>query len=72
MRIQSGEIKFTYGQSLDNLSEVILKQNDIIHLPPKTIHRVEAIVDSYILEISTPELTDVVRHQDDYGRLQTE
>jgi mannose-1-phosphate guanylyltransferase len=33
-----------------------------------TTHRVEAIEDSIILEVSTPQLSDVVRLQDDFGR----
>ena len=40
-----------------------------IHIPPMTVHRVYAHKDSMILEISTPELDDVVRLEDDYGRL---
>jgi mannose-6-phosphate isomerase-like protein (cupin superfamily) len=32
------------------------------------IHRFEAITDVKLIEVSTPELDDVVRLQDDYGR----
>jgi mannose-6-phosphate isomerase-like protein (cupin superfamily) len=39
-----------------------------IHIPPRTIHRFEALEDSVLLEVSTPDLTDVVRLQDDYAR----
>jgi mannose-1-phosphate guanylyltransferase len=35
---------------------------------PGTIHRVTALEDSTIIETSTPELDDVIRHADDYGR----
>lgn len=37
-------------------------------LPNQVIHRVTAEEDVLIYEVSTPELDDVVRHQDDYGR----
>jgi hypothetical protein len=37
-------------------------------LPPGAIHRMEALEDSRFFEVSTPELTDVVRLDDDYGR----
>jgi mannose-6-phosphate isomerase-like protein (cupin superfamily) len=38
-------------------------------IPPKTIHRFEAAKGRVtLIEVSTPELTDVVRLQDDYGR----
>jgi len=33
-----------------------------------TIHRVEAIEDTTVVEVSTPEAEDVVRVEDDYGR----
>ena len=39
-----------------------------IHIPPKTIHRLEAVGDCVIVEVSSTELSDVVRTQDDYGR----
>ena len=39
-----------------------------IHIPVRTIHRFEALEDSVLLEVSTPDLTDVVRLQDDYQR----
>ena len=39
-----------------------------VHIPPRTIHRFEALEDSVLLEVSTPDLTDVVRLQDDYAR----
>jgi mannose-6-phosphate isomerase-like protein (cupin superfamily) len=48
------ERRFTAGQSA--------------HIPPKLIHQIEAIVDSDVLEASTPELDDLVRLQDRYGR----
>jgi len=40
-------------------------------LPPGAIHRMEALEDSRFFEVSTPELTDVVRLEDDYGRAGT-
>jgi mannose-6-phosphate isomerase len=41
---------------------------DSIHVTPKTVHRMTAIEDTDVLEASTPELDDVVRLQDRYGR----
>jgi mannose-6-phosphate isomerase len=40
-----------------------------VHIIPKTVHRMTAIEDSDIFEVSTPELTDVVRLEDRYGRV---
>jgi quercetin dioxygenase-like cupin family protein len=39
-----------------------------VEIPPETVHRMEALEDSVILEVSTPELDDVVRLEDRYGR----
>jgi len=39
-----------------------------VHITPKTVHRMTAIEDSAIFEVSTPELHDVVRLEDRYGR----
>ena len=39
-----------------------------VHITPHTIHRMTAIEDSDIFEVSTPELDDVVRLEDRYGR----
>ncbi len=38
------------------------------HFAPGTVHRVKALEDTTILEVSTPHLDDVVRLEDDYGR----
>ena len=41
---------------------------EAVHITPKTVHRMTAIDASDILEASTPELHDVVRLEDRYGR----
>jgi mannose-6-phosphate isomerase len=38
------------------------------HITPGTVHRVRALEDTTIVEVSTPELEDVVRLEDAYGR----
>jgi len=43
---------------------------DRVHITPKTVHRMTAIEESDIFEVSTPELNDVVRLEDRYGRAQ--
>jgi mannose-6-phosphate isomerase len=42
---------------------------DCLRLRPRTLHRVRALEDTLILEVSTPQLEDVVRLEDDYGRV---
>ena len=40
-----------------------------LRIPPLTKHRLEAIEDTTLFEVSTPELEDVERLDDDYGRV---
>jgi mannose-6-phosphate isomerase-like protein (cupin superfamily) len=39
-----------------------------VRILPLTKHRIEALEDTLLLEVSTPELADVIRLKDDYGR----
>jgi len=66
--LASGKVKLTIGTSKDDLKELILNPGDKYDIFPYTIHRIEAIEDSSIFEVSTSELDDVVRLADDYGR----
>lgn len=45
-----------------------LKPGDCFHITPGTKHRMIAIDDCDVLEVSTPELDDVIRLEDRYGR----
>jgi mannose-6-phosphate isomerase len=44
------------------------RAGETAHIPAKLVHQIEAVVDSDVLEASTPELDDLVRLQDRYGR----
>jgi mannose-6-phosphate isomerase-like protein (cupin superfamily) len=45
-----------------------MKPGESYHVKPGTVHRMRAITDCDVLEVSTPEVEDVVRVEDDYGR----
>ena len=45
-----------------------MRPGDSVHITPKTVHRITAVEDCDVLEVSTPELDDVVRLEDRYGR----
>ena len=51
-----------------NLKDVRLKAGESFRITPATIHYMEAVTDCDVLEVSTPELDDVVRIKDRYGR----
>lgn len=65
----SGKVRITSGRSEKNLKSKILKPGDVFHIPARLIHRIEGIAPlSKIFEVSTPQLHDVVKLADDYGR----
>lgn len=47
----------------------VLLPGDTAHIPPGRVHRFEAAADCEIVEVSTPEIDDVVRIEDDWGRV---
>ena len=51
-------------------STMVLKEGECLRIKPKMVHRFMAPVDGHveIVEVSTPEIDDVVRLQDDYNR----
>ncbi len=66
--LAGGLVLRTKTQTGDTLTERPFKAGESVHIPPKLIHQIEAVVDSDVLEASTPELDDLVRIQDRYGR----
>ncbi len=45
-----------------------MKPGEAVHVKPPTVHRMTALEDTDVFEVSTPELLDVVRLEDWYGR----
>lgn len=67
--VQSGRAKLELGEVGQTLlNEEIITAGAAFHYVPGTVHRVTAIEDTTILEVSTPHLDDVVRLEDAYGR----
>jgi mannose-6-phosphate isomerase-like protein (cupin superfamily) len=66
--IQQGKVLLEIGDEVGSLKSVALNAGDSIHLSPMTMHRLQALEDTVIFEVSTPELADVTRLADDYGR----
>jgi mannose-6-phosphate isomerase-like protein (cupin superfamily) len=71
--LQSGRLLFETGErgQEEALRRVEMKPGDVFHITPGTLHRMTGIEDCDILEVSTPELEDVVRLEDRYGRAGT-
>ncbi len=58
------------GSAMLEIGESSVVLSDGLHytIEPGVRHRVTALVDTRVIEISTPELDDIVRYEDDYGR----
>ena len=68
IHLLAGEMRFWAGPAADQLELVPLRAGESYRIRPGTVHRMEAVTDVDILEASTPELDDLVRLQDRYGR----
>lgn len=66
--LKDGAADVLIGPTADDLELVRAVPGDSFHIPPGTVHRLRAVEDSLFLEVSTPELDDVVRLADEYGR----
>jgi mannose-6-phosphate isomerase-like protein (cupin superfamily) len=68
--VLNGELIFEHGPLGEApLTRVTLKQGEAFHITPHLRHRMTGGTDCDILEASTPELDDVVRLEDRYGRV---
>jgi len=70
-RVLSGEVELIAGDHSERLVSRRLEAGAVFHVPPGTLHRLTAVTDCRLLEVSTPELDDVVRVEDRYGRAGT-
>jgi mannose-6-phosphate isomerase len=66
--VQSGRLEFEIGDPGKPVDREVVGAGRAFHLPPGTVHRLRAIEDTVVLEVSTPELDDIVRLEDRYGR----
>jgi quercetin dioxygenase-like cupin family protein len=64
----SGRLRLRQGASVEELAEQEVEPGHAWRNEPGTVHSIEALEDSVVLEVSTPHLDDVVRLQDRYGR----
>ena len=67
--VQQGRAKLELGSAGDAvLREEVIAAGATFHFRPGTVHRITALEDTTIVEVSTPHLDDVVRLEDRYGR----
>ena len=66
--VQEGRARLELGEVGGELEVVEIGPGDAFRFPPGTVHRLTALEDTLVVEVSTPHLDDVVRVEDRYGR----
>jgi mannose-6-phosphate isomerase len=66
--VQEGRARLELGEVGRELETFEMSSGDAFRFRPRTVHRITAIEDTLVIEVSTPQLTDVVRLEDNYGR----
>jgi mannose-6-phosphate isomerase len=66
--VHSGRAEFEIGDPGGTLDAEVIAPGRAFHFAAGTVHRIRAIEDTVLLEVSTPETEDVVRLEDRYGR----
>jgi quercetin dioxygenase-like cupin family protein len=67
--VLSGKLRFEHFAEGAEPATTVLEPRVPFHITPGLRHRMIAIEDTDVLEVSTPELDDVVRLEDRYGRV---
>jgi mannose-6-phosphate isomerase len=67
--IIKGSISLETWDPAGILQNEVYNEGEAYTIPVGIKHRVTALEDCRLIEVSTPELDDVIRHQDDFGRV---
>jgi quercetin dioxygenase-like cupin family protein len=67
--VASGELRLVFENDSGQLEEITLAAGEAHHIPPGRKHRMIALENCVVYEVSTPQLDDVVRLEDGYGRV---
>jgi mannose-6-phosphate isomerase len=69
--VVKGAVDIELGGPDGSLTKHRMQAGDTLHITPGTRHRLTAAEDTDVFEVSTPEIDDVVRLDDRYGRAGT-
>ena len=69
--VSSGEMILVFENDQGVMEDIHLKTGEAHHIPTGRKHRMVAVEDCDVFEVSTPQLDDVVRLEDGYGRVGT-
>ena len=68
IHVHSGLVEISIGRDAADLGVETVGPGRGFRIRPGIVHRMRAVEDTLMLEVSTPELEDVVRLEDRYGR----
>jgi len=68
LMVLSGRVRLEHYARGGDSAALVLGPWEVFHVPPGLWHRIVALEDAEVLEVSSPELDDVVRLEDRYGR----
>jgi mannose-6-phosphate isomerase-like protein (cupin superfamily) len=66
--VQEGRARLELGDVGAELEAIEIAPGDAFRFRPRTVHRVTALEDTLVIEVSTTQLDDVIRLEDRYGR----
>jgi quercetin dioxygenase-like cupin family protein len=69
--VSAGKMTFEFFREGEQPQQRVLSAGESFHITPGLRHRMIAIDDTDVFEVSTPDLDDVVRLEDAYGRVGT-
>lgn len=69
--VREGRAKLELGEVGGELQTIEIAPGDTFRFRPRTVHRLSALEDTLVVEVSTPQVDDVVRLEDVYGRAGT-
>jgi len=66
--VDRGRLQLERENDAGQMETIVMQPGDVVENKPGRKHRVTALEDVRLIEVSTPQLDDVVRVQDDYQR----
>ncbi len=67
--VLGGVLRLTLENGSGEIEVRDMRRGEAAHIPPGRRHRFEAVEDCELAEVSSPEIHDVVRLEDDYDRV---
>ena len=69
--MSAGKMTLVFENEKGEMQEILMAPGEAHHIPVGRKHRMIAVEDCDVFEVSTPQLDDVVRLEDGYGRTGT-